>query len=130
MTYVMKPLSVTPTACLQPVGVDDHQPLQEQPSATKPSFSARQDGEHEELEQHAISDCSQAREFSYGETDDRGAVGERFCDAGYGTSPVTLQSMRGPAEGLHEKLWRADLQDRVSDVHEIVQKVNYSSGSV
>jgi hypothetical protein len=31
--------------------------------------------------------------------------------------------MCGPAEGLHEELWRADLQDRVSDVHEVLQKV-------
>jgi hypothetical protein len=37
--------------------------------------------------------------------------------------PIKLQSMRGPAEGLHEELWRADLQDGVSDVYEILQEV-------
>jgi hypothetical protein len=31
--------------------------------------------------------------------------------------------MCGPAEGLHEKLWTADLQDRVSDVPKVLQKV-------
>jgi hypothetical protein len=34
-----------------------------------------------------------------------------------------LQSLRRPAEGLHEELRGTDLQVRVSDVHEVLQEV-------
>src|SRR5260370_605631 len=35
-----------------------------------------------------------------------------------------LQGVRRSAAGLHEKLCRTDLQNRISDVHEVMQEIN------
>jgi hypothetical protein len=43
--------------------------------------------------------------------------------SGRRTRAVELQGLRRPADGVHEKLRRADLQIRIYDVHEILQKV-------
>jgi hypothetical protein len=35
--------------------------------------------------------------------------------------PIKLQGARRSANGMHRELWRADLQDGVSDLHEILR---------
>src|SRR5438552_9711325 len=40
-----------------------------------------------------------------------------------GTGAAKLQGLRRSEEGLHEELCRANLFDRIHDVHEVVQKV-------
>jgi hypothetical protein len=48
--------------------------------------------------------------------------GLRLCIDRCGAGPIELQGLRRPAEGMHEELRRPHLQDRVSDVHEVVRE--------
>src|SRR5262249_4552102 len=46
----------------------------------------------------------------------------RICDARCGAGPINLQGLRRPAKGVRKELRRSDLQDGLSNVHEILQK--------
>jgi len=43
-------------------------------------------------------------------------------DARCGAGPIELQGLRRPAKGVREELRRSDLQDGLSDVHEVLQE--------